>query len=216
MKRRLCELSGKTSTCDFNEALPFLKRMDLSRSLLPERMVWSYGLQMSRNELFFDDIQVQSTPVDDENYSKWSICKYHPELLPCKWDPLKKITIPIIRYEPQSFPSPPNFVKAEPDIFAVDLSQATAIMKPLVEPKDAFKAKESLVLRGSKIDSQASYTSRNYGPGGPKENIHPRYDGKLNVENELKMSQQRRPIASPETEEFDENILMANDDVFGG
>nr|CDJ93699.1 Protein C48B4.13 [Haemonchus contortus] len=178
LKRRLCELSGKASTCDFNE--------------------------------------VQSTPVDDENYSKWSICKHHPELLPCKWDPLKKITIPVIRYEAESFPSPPNFIKAEPDIFAVDLSQATAIMKPLVEPKEALKAKESLVLRGSKVDNRASYTSRNYGPGGPKEIIPPRYDGKLNVENELKINQQRKPIASPETEEFDENILMANDDVFGG
>ncbi|KAK6021316.1 hypothetical protein OSTOST_13011 [Ostertagia ostertagi] len=174
-------------------------------------------------------LKVPSAPVDDENYSKWSICKFHPELLLCKWDPIKKVAIPAIEYQPHSSSAVENSADTDQaDFSAIDLSQATAFMTFSSSIKEPFKVKESPILRGAKTDNRPFHprtnglvgTERlnedNHIPEYTKQSQPPRYDGKLSVENDLDVSYGRKPVASPEVDEFDENILMVNDNVFGG
>ncbi|KAK5967361.1 hypothetical protein GCK32_002435 [Trichostrongylus colubriformis] len=177
LRRRLCELTVKTSICDFNE--------------------------------------VPAAPVDDENYSKWLICKYHPELLPCKWDPLKKIPIPIVHYEPQTLSTDDSSIDAEqPDFAGIDIfqNQATTFTKSTNEFKDPFKFNEIPISRGAQADNRSIQPLRTESVSGVKE---ARYDGKLSVENDLEAVGRHKQVASPEVEEFDENILMANGNIFG-
>ncbi|VDM54659.1 unnamed protein product [Angiostrongylus costaricensis] len=37
--------------------------------------------------------------IDDDGYSIWSFCKHNPELLFCKWNPIRNVLSPVISHE---------------------------------------------------------------------------------------------------------------------
>ncbi|PIO69325.1 hypothetical protein TELCIR_08856 [Teladorsagia circumcincta] len=158
---------------------------------------------------------MQPAPVDDANYSKWTICKFHPELLLCKWDPIKKIAIPTVQYQSHTTPAAENSGNVDQaDFSAIDLSQATDFIESSSGMKEPLKVKESPILRGAKTDNRPFYPRTNGLIGNREKQAQPpRYDGKLSIENEVDVNYGRKPVASPEVDEFDENILMASDNV---
>ncbi|KAK6754575.1 hypothetical protein RB195_013520 [Necator americanus] len=154
--------------------------------------------------------------IDEMSYSKWAICKHHPELLLCKWDPSIVGVIPETQPKPETTTSislsMEESLSEESEEFAVDVPNTTpSIIESskfignggAVEPEDV-EVEEPGPLKPSAVKQEV-----------PVNKEPPRFEEKLTDERELDV-QTQRPEESQEEENFGENILEVKDDVFGG
>ncbi|KAL6741011.1 hypothetical protein Aduo_014309 [Ancylostoma duodenale] len=156
---------------------------------------------------------------DDENYSKWSICKHHPELLLCRWDPASKAVIPEVQPELVLTTPSWNSVEAsfdeETDSGISGLSLVPAIFESSIFLDTTPAVVQPQHNEEVRLPEKAapSTPSTNQKETSVKED-RPRYDGKLSDERKIP-SQPANSDESPDEDGFGEDIMMVKEGVFG-
>ncbi|VDO80500.1 unnamed protein product [Heligmosomoides polygyrus] len=155
---------------------------------------------------------LKATDVDD-NYSKWSICDYHPELLLCRWHnkPIPPVDESVAQSSSED--SDENPFAVEPDLTAFDMSKA--IVPGLPSSKSTKPSKDKDDQNMLQATTRYLHQPVSAPVTKPRQPQPPRYDGKLSSEHETAVSYAAKRKEMSDEEKFDENIMVASEDVFG-
>ncbi|VDM76568.1 unnamed protein product [Strongylus vulgaris] len=74
------------------------------RALIPTTLRKKLCERTGRRDIC--DFPEESNSIHDDEYSKWSICKYHPEMQFCRWDPSTNPGIPQVIVDPETTTMP--------------------------------------------------------------------------------------------------------------
>ncbi|RCN48244.1 hypothetical protein ANCCAN_05659 [Ancylostoma caninum] len=147
---------------------------------------------------------------DDESYSKWSICKHHPELLLCRWNPSSKAVIPAV--QPELALTTPSWNSVEASFEEETDSQMPAIFESSIFVDTTPAAVQPQRKEEVRVPEKEAPPT----PQGqtPVKQDRPRYDGKLSDERNIP-AQPANSDESPDEDDFGEDIMMVKEGVFG-
>ncbi|KJH49538.1 hypothetical protein DICVIV_04326 [Dictyocaulus viviparus] len=177
-------------------------RLDVERRSLIPMTLRRKLCEKTRRAVICNIKEVSSNKLDDVNYSKWSICKHSPELMFCKWNPSRHVIIPTVLTE-ESHNLQTAYNKS-PYFTARQNKPSTTLTKSF--KNDNYVRTNSDLRLNNQQTVQKSASPKNL-----MNTIQPRFEGKLNVEREATIKSRK----SAEEDEFNENIMLIDENVFG-
>ncbi|CAJ0592018.1 unnamed protein product [Cylicocyclus nassatus] len=163
------------------------------RALIPTSLRKKLCERTGRSDIC--DFREDKNIITEEEDSKWSICKYHPEMQFCKWDPLHSPGIPQVPVDLET--TTMHWKPAEtPFVSKTNFDTPTVIKSPIYI-KSAEKTAPTIAPMSGSSMSQEDKS---------------RYDGKLSIERVG--SAPTRTANPPEEDDFSDKIMDMKEDVF--
>ncbi|KAJ1352971.1 hypothetical protein KIN20_009507 [Parelaphostrongylus tenuis] len=165
------------------------------RSLIPWTLRRNLCEKTRRADICDSDKMFRPKQTDDGSYSIWSFCKHSPELLFCKWNPSRNVLIPVILNESTTVSS--------------RIRESTTNDPPEQNPP-LFSTSNSNELLSSKLVRHQQIEDLKSAKEITTEKMQVRSDGKLNDDRQITENTEESM-----EEEFNENIMMVQGNLFG-
>ncbi|EYB83814.1 hypothetical protein Y032_0328g2623 [Ancylostoma ceylanicum] len=210
LRKKLCERSGDRSICNFGKGNGSLTQKARQNGADHASVTGPFKGGTNQTNSSHNSID------DDDNYSKWSICKHHPELLLCRWNPSSRAVIPIVQPEMKLTTHSWNSIEASFEEDTDSGVNALSLMPAIFESSIFMDSTPAPIQpqRAEEVRIPVKEAPPTFKEQNPGKEDRPRYDGKLSDERELP-AQTVNSDESPDVDDFGEDIMMVKEGVFG-